>query len=72
MGKPTSTGIKEVGEMALPIGTTPILRGEEAAKFLVRLHEDAQKPVHLTPTPNLRKARRLAKEYAKQRQKQLC
>jgi hypothetical protein len=54
--------------MSLPIGETPILRGEEAAKFLVRLLEDAKNPVCLTPTPNLHKALQLAKAYAKQKQ----
>ena len=51
--------------MSLPIGRTPILRGKEAVKFLTMIHEDAQKPVHLIPTPKLEEAHKLIKKHEK-------
>ncbi|MBA7610813.1 hypothetical protein ES703_18027 [subsurface metagenome] len=58
--------------MALPIGSTPVLKGEEATKFIAMIHEDAKIPAKLTPTPKLEKARKLIKEYARDEQKLVC
>ena len=55
--------------MALPIGSTPVLKGEEATKFIAMIHKDAQKPAELTPTPKLAKAREIIKEHVKNDQK---
>lgn len=55
--------------MAQPIGATPILRGKEAARFLTRLHKDAEKPVGLVPTPKLGQARKLVKKHSEHAQK---
>lgn len=53
--------------MALPIAATPILTGKEAAKFIIAIHENAQKPARLTPTPKLKKACALIKRHAEDR-----
>ena len=55
--------------MARPIGATPVLKGKEAAKFLVMIHEEAQRPVGLTPTPKLAKAYGLIKKHGEHGQK---
>ena len=57
--------------MALPIGATPVLTGKDAAKFIITLHKDAQKPVSLTPTPKLEKACELIERHAKSQQKHI-
>jgi hypothetical protein len=57
--------------MALPIGATPVLKGKEAADFIVKLHKDAKKPVNLTPTPKLDKACELIEQHASRRQKRI-
>ncbi len=57
--------------MAQPIGATPVLTGKEAAKFITMLHEDASKPVCLTPTPKLAKAHELIKKYGKHGKKRV-
>jgi len=57
--------------MALPIGKTPVLRGDEAAKFLAMIHMDSHKRVKPTPTPNLHKVHKLVKQDAQQRQKHI-
>jgi hypothetical protein len=56
--------------MALPIAPTPILRGKEAVDFFRRIEEGLKKPIPLTPTPKLEKAKKLIKEYADRRKKQ--
>ena len=48
----------------IPIGLTPILRGKEAADFLIKLYEDESKPAYPIPTPKLNEAIRLMKEHA--------
>ena len=57
--------------MALPIAATPVLSGKEATEFITTIHKDAQNPAHLTPTPNLKKARALIKWHAEHRQKRI-
>ena len=54
--------------MALPIGATPVLKGEEATRFIAMIHEDAKTLVKPTPTPKLKKARQLIRKYAKDEQ----
>ena len=55
--------------MALPIGSTPVLKGEEATKFIAMIHENAKTLASPTPTPKLAKARKLIREYARDEQK---
>lgn len=55
--------------MAQPIGSTPVLKGRDATKFISKIRADAQKPVDLTPTPNLGRARELIREHGERRQK---
>ena len=55
--------------MARPIAATPVLTGKEAAEFITMIHRDAQKPVGLTPTPKLAKARELLKKHGERGQK---
>lgn len=57
--------------MAQPIGATPILRGEEAATFITKLHKNAKKPVGLVATPKLEKARELIKKHSEHGQKRV-
>jgi hypothetical protein len=57
--------------MALPIGSTPVLRGKEAVEFLTKLHKDAREPANLTPTPKLEEAHRLIEKHAKHQQKRV-
>lgn len=53
--------------MALPIGATPVLRGEEAVRFIVRVHRNANKPVSIVPTPKLGQASKLIQANASSR-----
>lgn len=55
--------------MALPIGATPVLEGEEATKLIALIHKESKMPARLTPTPKLAKAHELIKEYARDEQK---
>ena len=55
--------------MALPIATTPVLRGRAARKFEKKLQEDLKKPSKLTATPKLEDARHAVKAYAAARKK---
>jgi hypothetical protein len=55
--------------MAKPIGASPVLTGEDAVKFLAKLHADAQTTVGPTPTPNLYKVRELVIQHAQRQQK---
>ena len=55
--------------MALPVGETPVLEGEAAARFIKELHSNADKPVRAISTPALNKAHKSIKEYAKSREK---
>lgn len=50
--------------MALPIGSTPILKGRDAKKFDEKIKQDLQRPTRLVPTPRLEEARKLVMEYA--------
>ena len=45
--------------MSIPIGTTPVLKGKEAAEFLKRINDDLNNPVGLTPAPKLKDAIKL-------------
>ena len=58
--------------MARPITATPVLTGEEAANFIIKIHEDAKKPVGRVPTPRLRRAEELIKQYSKNDKKRTC
>lgn len=49
--------------MSLPIVPTPYLEGEDARKFEKKLEEGLKKPVTPTPTPKLKKAKKLIKRY---------
>ncbi len=57
--------------MAKPIGTTPVLTGKEAAKFIVRIQEEAKTKVGLTPTPKLETACDLIKQYSENGKKRI-
>jgi hypothetical protein len=57
--------------MALPIGSTPVLSGKEATKFMARVHKDSTVPARPTPTPKLARARELIKAYAGDGHKQV-
>ena len=59
------------GMMAKPISATPVLRGEEATKFITMIHEDSNKPVGLIPTPKLGAAQELIKQYSEHGKKQI-
>ena len=43
--------------MALPIGPTPVLEGEDAIKFLEKVNAEKDKKVSLRPTPKLEELR---------------
>jgi hypothetical protein len=58
--------------MALPIGATPVLRGKEAANFIVNIHKNAKNTVGLTPTPKLAEVDDLVKKNAASQQKRSC
>jgi len=49
--------------MAKPISATPVLRGEEAKRFLEEVHRNLDNRVRLTPTPKLDKACELIKKH---------
>lgn len=55
--------------MALPIGVTPILEGKEAKTFRRIIEEGLKKPAKFVATPNLEKARVLAREHAERKRK---
>jgi hypothetical protein len=55
--------------MAKPIVATPTLSGQEATNFLIKIHENANKPVGLTPTPKLATVFELIKPHVEQNQK---
>lgn len=57
--------------MARPIAATPILKGEEAANFIAKIHENAKNKIGVTPTPNLYKAQELIKKHDEHNQKHL-
>ena len=48
--------------MALPIAPTPILRGEDAKRFLAEVKKNENIPTRAKPTPLLGEARRIAFE----------
>jgi|GEM_PF-3201989 len=48
--------------MARPIEATPVLKGEEARKFLEKMAQSPNRVTHLVATPRLEEARRLARE----------
>ncbi|MEI7451175.1 MAG: hypothetical protein WCJ75_16310 [Desulfomonile sp.] len=43
--------------MAVPIGSTPVLQGEESAKWLKKVQEEEGKKLGLVPTPRLEELR---------------
>jgi len=55
--------------MALPIATTPVLRGRAGRKFEKKLQQDLKRPSKLTATPKLEDARNAVKAYAAGRKK---
>lgn len=57
--------------MALPIGNTPILYGQEAEKFTKKIEEDLKKPVGLTPTPKLKDARKRIAKHARRNKRSI-
>lgn len=57
--------------MARPIAATPILTGDEALSFMIRIDKESHKLVSLTPTPKLHEAHKLVKKYAERRQKHI-
>ena len=50
--------------MSKPIGATPVLKGKDAERFLKEMHENENKKVGPTPTPNLWKAVELIKKLS--------
>jgi hypothetical protein len=57
--------------MAQPIGATPILTGKVAVRFITMIHEDAKIPVGRIPTPKLKKAEELIKQYSEHGKKHI-
>jgi hypothetical protein len=51
--------------MSLPIGSTPVLRGKQAVEFLKKIYAEENIPAYPVPTPKLKEAERLAREYCK-------
>jgi hypothetical protein len=49
--------------MAMKIAPTPILKGEDALRFVKKIEEDLQRPAKYTQTPKIENARMLVKEY---------
>ena len=57
--------------MALPIGTTPVLTGKEAAKFIARIQEEVKTKVGTVPTPKLGEALELIKQHSENGKKRI-
>lgn len=55
--------------MAQPIGTTPVLKGRAATRFLTKIRAEEGKSLGPTPTPKLAKARELIREHGGHKQK---
>lgn len=53
--------------MALPIAPTPVLEGEEATEFLLKLMKEENRKRPLIPTPNLDAVREAILADAKRR-----
>lgn len=51
--------------MAIPIGETPELSGEELVLFSKRLKQGLDRPAKMVPTPNLKKALERVKNILK-------
>jgi len=51
--------------MTLKIQPTPILKGEDAERFEIRIFQDLKKPSKLIETPKLEQARELVVAYIK-------
>lgn len=49
--------------MSLPIGETPFLTGQDAIDFERKLEEGLKHPAKLTPTPKLKQAIKIIKQY---------
>lgn len=50
--------------MSLPITPTPVLKGKAAVAFLKKIYAEENIPSYPVPTPKLKEAYKLAKEYA--------
>jgi len=55
--------------MAMPIAPTPILKGQDAVDFYRKVEEDLKRPVTLSATPKIEKARELIRQYASKHKK---
>ena len=55
--------------MAQPIGSTPVLTGKEATRFLAKICTEEKKSIGPTPTPKLAKVQELIRENGERRQK---
>lgn len=55
--------------MALPIAPTPVLYGEDAAKFCKTVYDDLKKPVGPVSTPRLEQALKLIRQHAAEKKK---
>ncbi len=55
--------------MAMPIKPTPVLKEDEAIKFLEKVKENLNKPSYWKPTPKLAEAKKLAMRNAVVRSK---
>jgi hypothetical protein len=49
--------------MAIAVAPTPVLRDEDAIKFMERVEADLKRPAKLAPTPKIELARKLIKSY---------
>lgn len=53
--------------MALPIGSTPVLRGKDATAFIATVYKNASRSVSIVPTPKLEQVSKLIKANASSR-----
>jgi hypothetical protein len=55
--------------MALPIKPTPVLKADEAVKFLKKVEKNLTKPSYKVETPKLHLAKELAERHASRKPK---
>jgi hypothetical protein len=61
----------EGGQMAIPIGETPSLKGKNAARFLSKVESDLRVPTKFVPTPRLAEVEKLIRKHVADKQKRV-
>ncbi len=55
--------------MAMKVAPTPVLKGQDARRFIEKIEHDLNRPAEYTPTPKIEAARKMVKEYVEKLKK---